>query len=183
MKPLTDYIKRLERNLVGIEERKRKDIIRDLKVRVLEMSEEYGGGEEGIRKAIEGLDPPEKLAEKYVSIYGPKRADLLQMSFIAISISTFTLPVIPFTSLQNIFSLLVIPILALFIVFVGRECGMKIAAVPALVAAVWRSSIFQITLYLYPFEMEAAESGIYIVHITSLLLVLMVLAFPIPGRE
>ncbi len=183
MKTLTEYVKKLDKNLVGIEEKKRKEIIRDLKVRVLEMSEEYGGGEEGIKKAIGELEPPEKLAEKYVKMYGPKRADLLHMSLISSAISIFTLPVLPFTSSQNIFSLIVIPFLALFIVFVGREYGMKTATVPALVAAVCRSSIFQITLYLYPFELKASESGIYLVHITSLLLVLMVLAFPIPGRE
>ncbi len=183
MSALNDYIKKLEKNLVGVEDEKRSAILRDIKIHIVNMAEEYGGGEEGIRKAIEELDAPEVMAKKYIRLYGLGYKDMLIISGIAVLLSTFSLSIIPFTTWQNVLSLLFLPLLALFILFVGMNWGMKAAFVPALLAALWRSSIFQITLYLNPFEINATQNGIYIVHITSLLLVLMVLAFPIPGRE
>ena len=183
MSALNDYIKKLDKNLVGLEEDKRRAILRDLNTQILKMAEEYGGGEEGMGRALSEIEPPELMAKKYVRIYGLGYSDFLLISGIALLLSTFSLSVIPFTTGQNVFSLLVLPLLALFILFVGMNWGMKAALVPALLAALWRSSIFQITLYLNPFEINATQNGVYIVHITSLLLVLMVLAFPIPGRE
>lgn len=183
MSALNDYIKKLEKNLVGVDDEKRSAILRDIKIQIVNTGKEYGGGEEGIKKAIEELDPPEVLAKRYLSIYGLGYRDMLLISGIALLLSTLSLSIIPFTTWQNLSSLLFLPLLGLFIIFVGINWGLKAALVPALLSALWRSSIFQITLYLNPFEINATENGIYIVHITSLLLVLMVFIFPIPGKE
>ena len=183
MSALNEYIKKLERNLVGVEEEKKRAILRDLNTQILRMAEEYGGDEDGVERALSEIEPPELMAKKYVRLYGLGYRDFLIMSGIALLLSSFSLSILPFTVSQNIFSILVLPLLGLFIVFVGINWGMKAALVPALLAGLWRSALFQITLYLYPFEIHATQNGIYIVHITSIVLVLMVFAFPIAGKE
>ncbi len=183
MSALQDYLERLRRNLVGLDRKEVRRVLRDVETQIMRLSEDYGGGEEGILRAIEEIGPAEKIAEKYSELYSLGIQDYLIISGIAVFLSSFTLPVVPFLAVQNVFSIALIVILALFIAFVGINWGIKAAFVPAIISALWRSSIFQITLWMYPFELRASETGIYIVHITSLLLVLMCLAFPWPGRE
>ncbi len=183
MGTLSDYLRKLEKNLVGMEEEEKKRVIKDVEAHILRMAQDYGGGAEGIRKAIEDLGPPEKIAEKYSELHSLRFQDYAVISAIALLISSFTLPIIPFTSEQNIFFLGVIIVLSAFIFFVGINWGMKAALVPSLISGIWRSSLFHITLWMYPLSLRATPTGIYVVHITSLLIVLMALVFPIPGKE
>jgi len=77
MSALNDYVNAVDRNLIGIERRKRYEILRDLRMQILSLSEDYGGGEEGIKKAMEELGPPEELAKMYVDRYGALWKDVL----------------------------------------------------------------------------------------------------------
>ena len=183
MSALREYLERIERNLVGLEEKEKRRVLKDVEIQVIKLSEDYGGGEKGILKAIEEMGPAEKIAEKYSEMYSLGLQDHLIISGIALFLASFTLPILPFMKLQNPLSLIVILILALFIAFVGINWGIKAAFVPAIISALWRSSIFQITLWMYPFEIRSSVNGIYVVHLTSILLVIMCLAFPWPGRE
>ena len=183
MSALREYLDRLERNLVGMGKKDKRRVLKDVEVQIIKLSEEYGGGEKGIVKAIEEIGAAEKIAEKYSEMYSLGLQDYLIISSIALFLASFTLPVLPFMKVQNPFSLIVILILALFIAFVGINWGVKAAFVPAIISALWRSSIFQITLWMYPFEIRSGVNGVYVVHLTSLLLVVMCLAFPWPGRE
>ena len=183
MSALSDYLEKLERNLVGLDGKEKRRVLKDVEIQIIKLSEDYGSGEHGIIRAIEDIGPAEKIAEKYSEMYSLGLQDYLIISSIALFLASFTLPVLPFMKVQNPFSLIVILILALFIAFVGINWGIKAALIPAVISALWRSSIFQMTLWMYPFEIRASVNGIYVAHLTSLLLVIMCLAFPWPGRE
>jgi uncharacterized membrane protein len=183
MSALQDYLKKVERNLVGLEDKEKRRVLKDIEIQIIKLSEEHGGGEEGIKKAIEEIGPAEKIVEKYSDMYSLGFQDYLIISGIALFLASFGLPILPFMNVQNVFSLIIVLILTLFIAFVGINWGVKAALVPGLLSAIWRSSIFQITLWMYPFEIKSTFNGTLVVHLTSLLLVIICFAFPWPGKE
>ncbi len=183
MSALTDYLKKFERNLVGVDERKKRELVRDTERHIIAMSEEYGGGDSGISAVLKEIGPPEKLARSYVLRYAVSRRYVAGLAGVFIVISTFTLPVLPFLPSQNPGSLIILPILILMLVVTGMRYGVPVSLYAVVPAALWRSIVFQITIYLYPFGLAASQNGIYIVHLTSLILVLIPFAFPLPGRE
>ena len=183
MSALNDYVNAVDRNLIGIERRKRYEILRDLRMQILSLSEDYGGGEEGIKKAMEELGPPEELAKMYVDRYGALWKDVLLATLISLGLAFLSLPVIPFTTVSNPASLLFLPALMFYIAHNGMNYGVKSALIPAISSALLRSALFSITLWMYPFDLIRNPSMVVAVHVMSLLVVIMSLGFPVPGRE
>ncbi len=183
MSALNDYVNAVDRNLIGIERRKRREILRDVRSRILSLSEDYGGGEEGISRAIEDIGPPEALAKSYVECYGMLWKELLIVTLISIGLAFLSLPIIPFTTHSNPASLLFLPILMLYIAHNGMRYGVKSALVPALTSGILRSAMFSMTLWMYPFDLTSEPAMVLAVHVMSLLVILMSLGFPVPGRE
>jgi hypothetical protein len=183
MSALNDYINAVERNLIGIERRKKREILRDIRQHILSMSEDHGGGEEGVKKAISEIEAPERLAEMYVERYGLKNKGLALATLISLGLTFLTLPIIPFTTVQNPASLLFLPILMLYIAYNGMKYGVKSALIPASLSALLRSALFYITLWMFPFDLVADSRMVLAVHAMSLLVVIMSFGFPVPGRE
>ncbi len=183
MSALNDYVNAVERNLIGIERRKKREILRDLRTHILSMSEDLGGGEEGIENAIEELGPPEDLAKMYVGRYGMVWKELLVVVLISLGLASLSIPVIPFTTHSNPASLIFLPVLMLYIAHNGMKYGVRSALVPAVLSAILRSSLFSITLWMYPFDLIREPSMVIAVHVMSVLVIIMSLGFPVPGRE
>ena len=183
MSALNDYINTVERNLIGIERRKKREILRDIRQHILSMSEDFGGGEEGIKKAISEIEPAEELAEKYVKRYGSGWKIVFISTIISLGLAFLSLPVIPFTTSQNPSSLFFLPVLMLYIAYNGMKYGMKSALIPALTSAAFRSSLFAVSLWMFPFDLVWDNGMVFAVHVMSLLIVLMSLGFPAPGKE
>ncbi|GEM_PF-3474381 len=183
MSALNDYVNAVERNLIGIERRKKREILRDLRMQILSLAEENGGGEEGIRKAIEEIGPPEELARMYVERYGMVWKELLLVTLMSMGLAFLSLPVVPFTTHSNPSSLIFLPILMLYIAYTGMKYGAKSALIPATFSAILRSALFSATLCMFPFELASEPAMVLAVHVMSLLVVIMSLGFPIPGRE
>ena len=183
MSALNNYINTVERNLIGIEGRKKREILRDIRQHILSMAEDYGGGEKGIEKAISEIEPPEKLAKRYVERYGVKNSGLFLAVLISMGLAFLSLPIIPFTTHSNPASLLFLPVLMIYIAYNGMKYGVKSALLPATLSAILRSALFSVTLWMFPFELTSEPAMVLAVHVMSLLVILMSFGFPVPGRE
>jgi len=79
--------------------------------------------------------------------------------------------------------LLFLPVLMFYIAYNGMNFGVRSALIPAVSSALLRSALFSITLWMYPFDLMRDERLVIAVHVMSVLVVIMSLGFPVPGKE
>lgn len=136
-----EYLRKIRKSLILIDKRKREEIVREIESEIRERLE---SGEK-FEDILKDLPRPNEIRAEYLEIYGPSKFIISLISAGIVILSVFTIPLLPFTEIVFSPSPILLLLLAIIIVWIAANLGVKYALISSSLAGVVRIVVFYLT--------------------------------------
>ncbi|MGC8912773.1 MAG: HAAS signaling domain-containing protein [Thermoplasmata archaeon] len=166
---MDNYLRKVRMQLLPLPAKKRNEILAEVRDDIYSRATDSGISEENAEEFVKNLEPPDKLAKKYLKIYGVSWVYLSVLCLFSVFFSIISVPVVPLPQGNFVFpeSLagLTVLILTLYVVWCFAKLSAKGWAV-AITTLITRTAVYSFYYFGPGIEFDIFDTILFF--ITSL---------------